>query len=49
MDNVLIVPPENIGKNFIPPEYLPKGKDEYYQRNKQTHPSKIRMEASAIG
>jgi hypothetical protein len=36
MDNVLIVPPENIGKNFIPPEYLPKGKDEYYQRNRQT-------------
>jgi hypothetical protein len=35
MDNVLIVPPENIGKNFIPAEYLPNGKDEYYQRNKQ--------------
>jgi len=35
MDNVLIVPPENIGKNFIPAEYLPEGKDEYYQRNKQ--------------
>ena len=35
MDNVLIVPAENIGKNFIPAEYLPKGKDEYYQRNKQ--------------
>jgi hypothetical protein len=36
MDSVLIVPPENIGKNFIPEEYLPKGQDEYYQRNKQT-------------
>lgn len=35
MDSVLIVPQENIGKNFIPAEYLPKGKDEYYQRNKQ--------------
>ncbi len=35
MDGVLIVPPENIGKNFVPPEFLPKGKDEYYQRNKQ--------------
>lgn len=35
MDQVLIVPPENIGKNFIPPEYLQKGKDEYFQRNKQ--------------
>jgi hypothetical protein len=36
MDNVLIVPPENIGKNFVPPEYIPKGADEYFQRNKQT-------------
>jgi hypothetical protein len=35
MDNVLIIPAEHIGKNFIPAEYLPKGKDEYYQRNKQ--------------
>ncbi len=35
MENVLIVSPENIGKNFIPAGYLPKGKDEYYQRNKQ--------------
>jgi hypothetical protein len=40
MDNVLIVPPENIGKNFIPAEYLPKGKNEYYQRNKQSIPPK---------
>jgi len=40
MDNVLIVPPENIGKNFIPPEYLPKNKDEYFHRNKQTIPPK---------
>ncbi len=36
MDRVSIVSPENIGKNFIPSEYLPKEKDEYYQRNKQT-------------
>ena len=35
MDEVLILPPENIGRNFIPSEYLPKDKDEYYQRNKQ--------------
>jgi hypothetical protein len=40
MDKVLIVPPENIGKNFIPLEYLPKDKDEYFQRNKQTIPPK---------
>jgi hypothetical protein len=36
MDKVLIVPPENIGKNFIPEEYLPKGCDEYYLRNTQS-------------
>lgn len=35
MDNIIIVPPENIGRNFIPPEYIPKGTDEYFQRNKQ--------------
>ena len=38
MDKVLIVPPENIGKNFIPSQYLPTDKDEYYQRNKQSTP-----------
>ncbi|MBN1158086.1 MAG: DUF4954 family protein [Bacteroidales bacterium] len=36
MDQVRIVPAENMGRNFIPEEYLPKGEDEYYQRNKQT-------------
>jgi hypothetical protein len=36
MDKVIIVSPENIGKNFIPPEYLPEDKDEYFLRNKQT-------------
>lgn len=40
MDKVLIVPQENIGKNFVPPEYLPKGKDEYYLRNRQSVPPK---------
>lgn len=38
MDNVSIVPRENMGRNFIPPEYLPKDKDEYFRRNKQTIP-----------
>ncbi|MFW6099989.1 MAG: DUF4954 family protein [Bacteroidota bacterium] len=38
MDKVLIVPRENIGRNFIPSEYLPKGEDEYFQRNKQVMP-----------
>ena len=40
MDNVLIISSDNIGRNFIPEEYLPKGKDEYYQRNKQIIPPK---------
>ena len=40
MDKVLIVPLENIGKNFVPAEYLPKGKDEYYLRNRQSIPPK---------
>jgi hypothetical protein len=38
MDEVLIVLPENMGKKFIPPEYIPEGKDEYYQRNNQVVP-----------
>jgi hypothetical protein len=38
MDEVLIVMPENMGKKFIPTEYLPEGKDEYYQRNNQIVP-----------
>jgi len=36
MDNLLILPQENMHGNFIPPEYLPKNKDEYFHRNKQT-------------
>ena len=28
-------PLNTLGYNFIPPEYLPKGKDEYYLRNQQ--------------
>jgi hypothetical protein len=40
MENVKIVPAENIGKNFIPADCLAKGKDEYYQRNKQSVPPK---------
>lgn len=35
MNNVEILPKGSIGKKFIPPEYLPAGKDEYYLRNKQ--------------
>lgn len=40
MDNVTIVYPENMGKNFIPKEYLPEGKDEYYLRNIQSRKPK---------
>jgi hypothetical protein len=38
MDRLSIVAPENIGRNFIPSQYLPEGKDEYFQRNKQVTP-----------
>lgn len=38
-DNVQVLPPENIGQNFIPAEYIPAGKDEYHIRNTQVcHP-----------
>lgn len=40
MDTVMILSTETMGKNFIPLEYLPKGKDEYYQRNTQISPPK---------
>jgi hypothetical protein len=36
MDEVLIISAENMGRSFIPAAYLPEGKDEYYQRNRQT-------------
>ncbi|RKY10227.1 MAG: DUF4954 domain-containing protein [Planctomycetota bacterium] len=35
MGNVSILPGESIGYNFIPPEYLPAGDDEYSLRNQQ--------------
>jgi hypothetical protein len=35
MDNVSIKNVKNIGRNFIPKKYIPKGKDEYYLRNSQ--------------
>ncbi|MBN1143716.1 MAG: DUF4954 family protein [Bacteroidales bacterium] len=36
MDQVSLVFPDDMGKNFIPKEYLPKGKNEYYIRDLQT-------------
>ncbi|MCX7984541.1 MAG: DUF4954 family protein [Bacteroidetes bacterium] len=35
MDTVLLLPRDSLGRNFIPPEFLPTGADEYYLRNKQ--------------
>ncbi len=40
MDNVVILPPGSIGRQFIPPEFLPPGQDEYHFRNAQSpHPA----------
>ncbi len=36
MDSVLLRPNGHIGRHFVPPEYLPPGKDEYYLRNAQS-------------
>lgn len=35
MDSVTILPADSIGRHFVPNEYLPPGKDEYYLRNEQ--------------
>lgn len=35
MNHIHKSPITHLGYHFIPPEYLPKGKDEYYLRNKQ--------------
>jgi hypothetical protein len=35
MNEIHILPPDRYGYDFIPPEYLPPGKDEYWQRNRQ--------------
>lgn len=34
-NNIIKTPVEKLGYNFIKPEYLPEGKDEYYLRNLQ--------------
>jgi hypothetical protein len=36
MGSVSILPPHSIGKNFVSPEFLKEGRDEYYFRNLQT-------------
>jgi len=35
MNQILKTPLRNLGYNFIPAEFLPEGKDEYYLRNEQ--------------
>ena len=35
MGQIHVVSADQIGKNFIPPEYLPEGKDEFYIRDQQ--------------
>ncbi len=40
MDTVSILPANSLGRNFIPEEYLPNGRDEYYYRNIQNPKSK---------
>jgi hypothetical protein len=36
MKEVKVLPAKKLGYNFIPPPYLPKGKDEFYLRNQQS-------------
>lgn len=36
MSEVRVLPPERVGRNFIPAEYLPPGEDEFYLRNRQS-------------
>ena len=35
MNKITKTPVSGLGYNFVDPKYLPKGKDEYYLRNKQ--------------
>ena len=35
MANVKVIPIEQFGRQFVPPEYLPPNQDEYYLRNEQ--------------
>jgi len=38
MNQIIKTPLRNLGYDFIPAEYLPEGKDEYYLRNEQQKP-----------
>jgi hypothetical protein len=39
MNHIIKTPLRKLGYDFIPPEFLPEGKDEYYLRNEQQKPS----------
>jgi Domain of unknown function (DUF4954) len=39
MNQIIKTPLRNLGYDFIPAQYLPEGKDEYYLRNEQHKPS----------
>jgi hypothetical protein len=39
MNQIIKTPVRNLGYDFIPAEYLPEGKDEYYLRNQQNQSS----------
>jgi len=38
MDEIILIQPDKMGRNFISEPYLPEGKDEYYLRNRQITP-----------
>jgi hypothetical protein len=39
MNQIIKTPVRNLGYDFIPSEFLPEGKDEYYLRNEQHVPT----------
>jgi hypothetical protein len=39
MDRVKVIPIDQFGHQFVPPEYLPSGKDEHYLRDEQLGPA----------
>ncbi|HPT13809.1 MAG TPA: DUF4954 family protein [Bacteroidales bacterium] len=47
MNDITRKPLQSLGYNFIPDQYLPSGKDEYYLRNKQNPPDNRYRQLSA--
>ncbi len=48
MNPIIKRPIAEIGYHFIPDQYLPKGKDEYYLRNKQNRNSHVYRQLTAL-